>query len=324
MLKKFTLGFLFFFMVTSGTAWAASEGPVSLADAQEFRIHFNRLLDGMNEMSQRLIRSHDPSLIAKSRKAMESVTDDQISKVFSPVGLPDLMPALTKIEEALTLPPSESASLSVQSSTIPGFPDLPPLFPDCNNIEHDSAFRHGALIAFQVARTILAAARFVCLEDILGENVALVCLPLDIAEAATAIPLELGEFCDGEEGGRIAEASFDRLDHIHTDLHTHDKNIEDRIKNHDTNIGNQLSAHDTNIEGKIATHDTRITTQVKIHDADIKALLAALQAAVNANSAKLDILLARQLETIRLLHTPEGIRTSAVPACNNGPCKWNP
>jgi len=254
---------------------------------------------------------------------MEAVTDEQIAKTFSQSGLPDLMPAVTKIEETLAIPPAGSSSLSIQSSTSPGFPDLPPLFHECDNIEHDSDFRFGALIAFQVAREVLAAARFVCLEDILGENLALVCVPLDIAEASTAIPVELGDFCDGEEGGRIAEASFDRLDHIHTDLDAHDQNIVSRIMTHDTNITGKLATHDANISSKIATHDTKISTQVAIHDVDIKALLAALKAAVDANSAKLDILLARQLETIRLLHTPDGLRTSSIPACNGGPCVWN-
>lgn len=58
------------------------------------------------------------------------------------------------------------------------------------------------------------------------------------------------------------------------------------------------------------------------HDADIKSLLANIQAGIDANSDKLDILLARQLEVVRLLVTPQGRRATDVPACNDGPCSW--
>ena len=74
----------------------------------------------------------------------------------------------------------------------------------------------------------------------------------------------------------------------------------------------------SHIHDDLSVHETNLAT----HDTDIKALLATIQAIVEANGAKLDTLLARQLETIRLLHTPEGRRKSDVPACNGGPCDW--
>ena len=81
----------------------------------------------------------------------------------------------------------------------------------------------------------------------------------------------------------------------------------------------------SHIHDDLAAHEANLAT----HDKNIKALLATLQASVDANSAKLDAnsakldtLLARQLETIRLLLTPQGRRRSDVPACDGEPCDW--
>ena len=65
-----------------------------------------------------------------------------------------------------------------------------------------------------------------------------------------------------------------------------------------------------------------LSVDLATHDADIKSMLANIQAGIDANSDKLDILLARQLEVVRLLLTPQGRRATDVPACNDGPCSW--
>jgi hypothetical protein len=76
-------------------------------------------------------------------------------------------------------------------------------------------------------------------------------------------------------------------------------------------------------EIEAAYENTRqIIAQIMKHDTDIKAILATIQAIVTANGNKLDLTLARQLGAIRLLVTPEGKRSTNVPACNGGPCTW--
>ena len=85
--------------------------------------------------------------------------------------------------------------------------------------------------------------------------------------------------------------------------------------------GAEIEATYENTKGLVGDV-SRVHDDLSAHDTDIKALLTTLQASVDANSAKIDTLLARQLETIRLLHTPQGRRTSDVPACNGGPCAW--
>ena len=105
------------------------------------------------------------------------------------------------------------------------------------------------------------------------------------------------------------------------------------ISNQVTEVSVELDAHNTNIEGDIAVHNTTISTKLDVHDIDIKnalnshdleikSLLATIQAVVNANGNKIDVLLERQLEVVRLLHTPQGRRASNVPACNGSDCDW--
>lgn len=63
----------------------------------------------------------------------------------------------------------------------------------------------------------------------------------------------------------------------------------------------------------LGLHDDRLIT----HDVEVQAKLDEL-------IEKVDLVIARQLETIRLLHTPDGLRSTDVPACDGQPCSWNP
>jgi hypothetical protein len=91
--------------------------------------------------------------------------------------------------------------------------------------------------------------------------------------------------------------------------------LQNQLTTHDTTIKNNLSTHDTTIKSNLSTHDTDIKVQLSTHDADVKSLLVALQGAV-------DVLLARQLEVLRLLHTPQGQRSTIVPACEGAGCDF--
>jgi hypothetical protein len=66
------------------------------------------------------------------------------------------------------------------------------------------------------------------------------------------------------------------------------------------------------IHADLGLHDDKLDA----HDLEMQEQFIIVQ-------AKLDTLLSRQLEVIRLLHTPDGQRSSNVPACNGGPCTWN-
>lgn len=112
-------------------------------------------------------------------------------------------------------------------------------------------------------------------------------------------------------------------DDIKTGLATHDTDVKTAVLVHDTDIKSGLATHDAEIKSAVLIHDTDIKSALATHDSDVKALLANVQAGVNANGARLDLLLERQLEVVRLLHTPQGMRSTDIPACEGGPCSWN-
>lgn len=96
-----------------------------------------------------------------------------------------------------------------------------------------------------------------------------------------------------------------------------------QIGEHDTAIKNALAAHDGEVKAVLTVHDTDIKNVIGAHDAAVQSRLEDVQSGVDTNTELLQVVLERQLEVIRLLHTPQGQRESDVPACGGGPCTWN-
>lgn len=196
----------------------------------------------------------------------------------------------------------------------------------CNGTGYTTNQSFSALNGALVAEAIKDTAEQFCNQDILGENVSSVCVVTDILYFAAKGIHENFNMCNDFVTAAEVNGSYRRLDHIHDDLGTVKTNLQDAkasileaISEHDA----RLRTHDTDIRNQVSTHDSDIQTQVAAHDSDIKVLLATLQSGVDGNGQQLELLLARQLEVIRLLHTPQGQRTSDVPACDGGPCRWN-
>lgn len=84
----------------------------------------------------------------------------------------------------------------------------------------------------------------------------------------------------------------------------------------------QLAIHDTDIKSQIAIHDADLKSQLATHDADVKARLGEIQSSINENQRLLNITMARQLEILRLLITPEGQRkiNMNVLTCSGDDC----
>jgi hypothetical protein len=138
--------------------------------------------------------------------------------------------------------------------------------------------------------------------DILLANV-VACIPQVIAwEAAqgTQIAINQAGYHDGLIDGAEIEAAYEN---------------SKRLIGNAVDISNDLTAHDIAISNQIVQHDIAITNQISQHDTDIKARLDVL-------NGKLDVMMARQLELIRLINTPSGRRATDVPACDGGPCDW--
>jgi len=275
---------------------------------ESFRNNFNLALDNYELVMQRLRNLRGQRLVNEARTKMEAVTDDQLAALFAKVGVPDLSEMVQATDNLATRTPNRD-----RGPLTAGLPGAPPILSDCNNISHSSGFTLGALIAFQVARTVLAAAEFACEEVVVvlgeGGNGSAVCIPFAIAQDVAAIPFELASFCAGEEDSAVLQGSFDRLEHIHTDLEGARAAIITEINANTAQIIDNVNAN-TQL---IVNNDNSNRTQI-----------------INNDNANREILIgqlhALGCEIVRLLHTPDGQRTSAIEACQGQPgfpYSWN-
>ena len=245
-----------------------------------FRTDFNKVLDHYDGVFRRLGHTRGLRLTAEARESLRVVSDEQMARVFERMRIPDLSAAI----EAVKVLESHTPVSSGPASMTPGFPNAPPILSECDDIEHDSGFTFGALVAFQVLRTVLAAAEFACLEVIVilgeGGNGSLACIPFAVAQDVAAIPYELADFCGGEEDSALLQGSYDRLEHIHLDVEVARADILTSIDVHTQMI----------IDNDNANRDQIIQT--------LKNLTCDLN---------------------RLVHTPEGQRKSDIAECAGQP-----
>lgn len=206
----------------------------------------------------------------------------------------------------------------------------------CNGTGYTPNQTFAAMNGALIAEAIKDTAEQACNETVVV-NASLACIVTDIAYFAAKGIYDNFNLCNDFVTAAEVNGSYRRLGHIHDDLGTVKSNLQSaeasilqaisehdaRLRTHDTDIRNQVSTHDTDVKNQVAAHDAAIRSQVNTHDGEIKALLATLQSGVDGNGEQLELLLSRQLEVIRLLHTPQGQRTSDVPACDGGPCRWN-
>jgi len=225
----------------------------------------------------------------QGREAMQALTNEQLARVFAKSRIPDFS-IIASVSNYLVQRRAVQKSLP--------FPGEPPIVSGCNGVDYTSATRYAETIANEVTQSILAAAAWVCNEDILGENGSLACVPLAIAADITQGLIDVANFCAGEVTANQVQANFDRLGHIHDDLSA---GISTIVNNDNTN------------KTAIINNDNTNTTSI----------------ITNANANKDTIvteLRALGCEIVRLLNTPEGQRASSILACSaqpGFPYSWN-
>jgi hypothetical protein len=241
----------------------------------------------------------------QGRVAMQAVTNEQLARVFAKSRIPDF--SVVASASKYLVERQASAGAAIQKS-LP-FPGEPPIVSGCNGVDYTSATRYAELIANEVAQSILAAAAWVCNEDILGENGSLACVPLAIAADITQGLFDTAQFCAGEVTANQVEANFDRLGHIHDDLSAGIASIITNDNANTTTIVNNDNANTTTI----VNNDNKNTASIITNS--------------NANKdAIVSELRALGCEIVRLLNTPEGRRASSILACNaqpGFPYSWN-
>jgi hypothetical protein len=119
----------------------------------------------------------------QGRDAMRALTDEQLAQVYSRTRVPDLSVAAMATESLVRQSESRAQASPADSfqSLSAGFPGPVAIPSGCNGVDISADTRYALLIVKEVANSILAAAAFVCTQDILGTNGAAACIPFAIA-----------------------------------------------------------------------------------------------------------------------------------------------
>ena len=252
---------------------------------------------------------------------------DQVSAVTSSaLNSFNNVPVLQSLTQPVLFPPAYpvGGNYDTFTATLDGFGLLSD-GPDAGSETNDERCDSDGEAAQQIA---LATEKVICVLGELAADAIIEPISRGVAFGLTAICQEIVVAteitiaqCDLQDAlvdGAEIEAAYEnskiisnQVTEVSVELDAHNTNIEGDINVHDTNISNKLDVHDIDIKNALNTHDT-----------EIKSLLANIQAVVNANGNKIDVLLERQLDVVRLLHTPQGRRSSSVPACNGSDCNW--
>ena len=317
--------------------------PSQAPTASSFKSDYGFVLDRLETALTQNGNARSLKLLQQSRLRLNTVNDATIARLFGETGVPDISSSVAELRRY--------QGGWVQKSA--GLPDAGGIHSACSSNPHDSGSVYDSLIAAQVTSSILAAATFVCTQDILGENGSAVCIPFAIADDIAQGIFAVRSWCAGEEGGAKSDASYDRLGHIHGDLADARSTI---LSNASTNLTSILTNSNTNtttitgavttstntVTGAITTSTNSIVTNNNANTASIIANSNANTTTTNNNinanttsilnnansnttsilnnaNANRDVLVgelrALACEIVRLLNTPDGQRSSSIGAC---------
>ena len=253
---------------------------------------------------------------ADLRAALEAMTDEELYLSYGDTDIAALTEAFTntataidavlargysQTDESISIRVGRSAGLPNAAGDYPGLicPDSPGGRSDANTFILAVDAIAIANIALDVAKGIWFISDRACgtvavAIGVIGNPQNAVCLIADViiiaADAAVGITQGIADHiasCDASVDSAEIKGVYERADHIHTDLTTHDANIDGDLAAHDANIDGDMAAHDTNIDGDLAAHDANIDGDLAAHDANIDGDLIAHDANLVAHDANL-------------------------------------
>jgi hypothetical protein len=243
---------------------------------------------------------------ADGRAAMRSLTDQQLANLFSKTRVPNFsvvsMAAgyLASRAESFKTAQAPKETLTPVPLT-PGFPNADPIDPGCDGVDISSGTRYTQLIAREVTNSILAAAAWVCNEDILGENGSAACVPLAIAADVANGFFDTSAWCAGEVTANQVDGNYRRLDHIHSDLEGAITSIVNNDNQNAASIINNDNANATTLFNNDNANRTLIINNANTNTTSIinndNANTATILNNANANKNELrDLILRTQIE----------------------------
>ena len=295
-----TIRVLLICAATASPAAAQQIDPI-----QNFRQNYDAAMANLQQVAAANGDTSAAQHAADGRNAMYAVTDDQLRKVFSRTRVPDFS-VVSMATQYLASRANNKNSLAGASTlapvpATPGLPGPDPIDSGCDGVDITPATRYTQLIAKEVTNSILAAAAWVCNEDILGENGSAACVPLAIAADVANGFFDTSAWCAAEVTGNQVDANFKRLDHIHSDLEgaitsiisNSNANTTSIISNNNTNTTTLFNNDNAN-RTLIINNDNANRTQIINND---NANLATIINNANANKNELrDLILRTQIE----------------------------
>jgi hypothetical protein len=270
---------------------------------QNFRAQYDAMLSNLEQLLQARGDTDGLEQARRGREAMRTLSDEQLATVYSRTRLPDLSVAVLASQYLISqarqqASPAAQGLTGVLSAGFPGPVDIPA---GCNGVDIEASSRYALLIIKEVANSILAAAAWVCNEDILGFNGSLACVPLAIAADIANGFFNTATFCAGEVTANQVDANFRRLDHLHTDLEgaittivaTSNANTTTIVNNDNANAATIVNNDNSNTATIVANDNANTVTIVTNDNANTATILTN----ANANKNELrDLILRTQIE----------------------------
>jgi hypothetical protein len=224
----------------------------------------------------------------EGRRAMRALTDEQLMEVYSRTRIPDL--SVASMASKFLVAQADAAIGGGIAALSAGFPEPVAIPAGCNGVDIGAETRYALLITKEVANSILAAATFVCTQDILGTNGAAACIPFAIAADIANGFFNTATFCAGEVTANQIDANFNRLGHLHDDLSAGVTTVVNTSNANTTAIINNDNANTTTI---VANANANTTTIVANDNANTAAIIT--NATANKNELR-DLILRTQIE----------------------------
>jgi hypothetical protein len=328
----------------------ASEKQYPPAELEQLRSKLLELVDTVKEYSD-LILSENPELtgkLAAVRKQFEQYTPQQLNTYRAALNpaemnarfgearatLEQFRPALeairqerreeSKMPDLTGIKQRESTVIQIESAGLPGRDGADPV---CEALVGSARVTYAVTAAadliFIAAAGVRAGLSRACNEVlvVLGEggNTSVACIPVDVVYfVAVALRAKLLA-CDVDYTERTVDASFSRLEHLHTDL-------ENSVANDNTNKTAIITNDNTNktaIINNDNTNTTTITGNDNTNKTTILAAIAASQIAVNANTDAgknelLNLVLRTQIEANLAEDHDDAIGLYMTPVANGG------
>jgi len=248
-------------LAMAGPAFAQGSKPSQKTGGQtveSFRAQYAAMMANFSRIYAATGDTTGQERVRQGLEAMGALTDDQVAGLYAQTRIPDLSPATAASEYVASRAKATGGRVT---DSLP-FPDAPALIAECTVLPIDSTSRFALLIVKEVANGLLAAAAFVCQEDILGENASLACVPLAIASDLANGVFDSAQYCAGEFTANQVDANFNRLAHLHDDLIAGIKTVTTNnnanrvlIINNDNANKNVIINNDTLIKDAIISND---------------------------------------------------------------------